>query len=118
MPSSRIVAVFGATGLQGSAVVDRLLQDGTFTPRAISRDPGSEASLRLKERGVEVFKANSSDRASLVNALRGSEAVFAVTVPSFGPPSSEGSPSEITQGKNIVDAAKEADVKFFVFRFV
>ncbi|KAJ6453069.1 NAD(P)-binding protein [Mycena sanguinolenta] len=115
MPSSRIVAVFGATGLQGSAVVDRLLQDGTFTPRAISRDPGSEASLRLKERGVEVFKANSSDRASLVNALRGSEAVFAVTVPSFGPPSLEGSPSEITQGKNIVDAAKQADVKFFVF---
>ncbi|KAF7364729.1 NmrA domain-containing protein [Mycena venus] len=115
MPSSRIVAVFGATGLQGSAVVERLLRDGTFTPRAISRDPESEASLKLKKQGVEVVKADSGDKASLLSALRGAEAIFAVTVPIFGPPGLAGGPSEITQGKNMIDAAKEAGAKFFVF---
>ncbi|KAJ7490657.1 hypothetical protein FB451DRAFT_1552296 [Mycena latifolia] len=100
MSSTRIVAVFGATGLQGSAVVEALLKDGTFTPRAISRDPESEASLELKARGVEVVKGDSGDKAGLVDALRGSEAVFGVTLP---------------VGKNMVDAAKEARVRFFVF---
>ncbi|KAJ7765277.1 NmrA-like domain-containing protein [Mycena metata] len=107
MSALRIVAVFSATGLQGSAVINRLLEDGSFTPRAITRDTKSEASLKLKERGVEVVQGDSADKASLVSALRRSEAVFAVTSP--------GATSELTQGKNIIDAAKEADVKFLVF---
>jgi uncharacterized protein YbjT (DUF2867 family) len=59
-------------------VVDALLKDGSFVPRAISRDPESEASKKLKARGVEVVKGDPVDKASLVSALRGSEAVFAV----------------------------------------
>ncbi|KAJ6585542.1 hypothetical protein B0H19DRAFT_1250346 [Mycena capillaripes] len=117
MPSSRIVAIFGATGLQGQELLDfahLLLKDGTFTPRAITRNPESEASLKLKERGVEVVKGDTGDKTSLVNALRGSEAVFAVTVPIL-PPRWEGNTSEIAQGKNMIDAAKEVGVKFFVF---
>ncbi|KAJ6464676.1 hypothetical protein C8R47DRAFT_991934 [Mycena vitilis] len=114
MSSSRIVAVFGATGLQGSSVVQRLLKDATFTPRAITRNPDSAASLKLKESGVDVVKADPGDKASLVNALRGAEAVFGVTVPIL-PPRWEGTVTEITQGKNMIDAAKEAGVKFFVF---
>ncbi|KAJ7738391.1 hypothetical protein B0H16DRAFT_1424930 [Mycena metata] len=113
MPSSRVVAVLGATGLQGSAVVERLLNDGTFIPRAITRDPESEASRKLKARGVEVVKGDSGDKASLVNALRGTEAVFAMTLPS--PLTLVEMPSEETQGRNIVAAAKEVGVKFFVF---
>ncbi|KAJ7751739.1 hypothetical protein DFH07DRAFT_825976 [Mycena maculata] len=113
--SSRIVSVFGATGLQGSSVVEALLKDGTFTPRAITRNPESEAALKLKERGVEVVKGDSGDKASLVTALQGSEAVFAVTLPLISPILTSG-PSELTQGKNIVDASKEAGVTFVVFR--
>ncbi|KAJ7123602.1 hypothetical protein C8R44DRAFT_704207 [Mycena epipterygia] len=111
MSSARIVSVFGATGLQGTAVVEALLKDGTFTPRAITRNPESEASLKLKERGIEVVKGDSGDKTSLVGALRGSEAVFAVTVPPITPTGS----SEIIQGHNMVDAAKEVGIKFFVF---
>ncbi|KAJ7704999.1 hypothetical protein B0H17DRAFT_698320 [Mycena rosella] len=111
----RIVSVFGATGVQGSAVLRALLKDGTFTPRAIARNPESEAALRLKARGIEVFEGDSLDKASLVSALRGSEAVFAVTAP-IHPIKAEGEgPNEITQGKNMVDAAKKAGVKFFIF---
>ncbi|KAF8208565.1 hypothetical protein K438DRAFT_1812452 [Mycena galopus ATCC 62051] len=113
MASSRIVSVFGATGLQGGALVDTLLKDGTFVPRAISRDPDSEASKKLKARGVEVVKGDTADKAGLVNALRGSEAVFAITVPVFH--NKGHTASELVQGKNIVDAAKEVGVKFFIW---
>ncbi|KAF8190669.1 hypothetical protein K438DRAFT_1970967 [Mycena galopus ATCC 62051] len=115
--SSRIVAVLGATGQQGSSVLQRLLKDGTFTPRALTRDPQSEAALKLKQQGAEVVQANTADKASLVNALRGSEAVFVVTLSTF-PPYSVEKPSEVTVGKNIIDAAKEVGVKFIVFSSV
>ncbi|KAF8208562.1 hypothetical protein K438DRAFT_1574075 [Mycena galopus ATCC 62051] len=114
MTSPRIVSVFGATGLQGGALVDALLKDGTFVPRAILRDPESEASQKLKARGAQVVKGDSLDKAGLVDVLRGSEAVFAVTVPVFFYPNMEGK-GELVQGKNIVDAAKEAGVKFFIW---
>ncbi|KAJ7095563.1 hypothetical protein C8R44DRAFT_889986 [Mycena epipterygia] len=109
MASPRIVSVFGATGLQGSAVVDALLKDGTFTPRAIVRNLESEAALKLKECGVELAKGDLLDKASLVSALRGSEAVFLVTLPTFE------DPPESTYGKNAIDAAQEVGVKFLVF---
>ncbi|KAJ7366453.1 hypothetical protein DFH08DRAFT_763655 [Mycena albidolilacea] len=110
--TSRIVSVFGATGLQGGSVVDALLKHGIFTPRAISRDPQSEASKKLAARGVQVVKGDALNKTGLVGALRGSEAVFAVTVPTFS-----GSPdqSELAQGRNIVDAAKAAGVQFLVW---
>ncbi|KAJ6452395.1 hypothetical protein C8R47DRAFT_1204343, partial [Mycena vitilis] len=114
MSSPRIVAVFGATGLQGGALVDALLQDKTFVPRAISRDLESAASKKLHARGVEVVKGDTLDKSSLVSALQGCEAVFAVTQPVFFFPNMEGK-DEIVQGRNIVDAAKEAGIKFFIF---
>ncbi|KAJ7879298.1 hypothetical protein B0H14DRAFT_2709906 [Mycena olivaceomarginata] len=115
MGSSRIVTVFGATGLQGAAVARTLLKDGTFIPRAITRSPESAAALKLMAEGIEVVKADPLDKASLVGAMRGSEAVFAITTPIF-PLKAEGEgANEVDQGKNMVDAAKEADVKFFIF---
>ncbi|KAK7048076.1 NmrA domain-containing protein, partial [Favolaschia claudopus] len=114
MSSQRIVSVFGATGLQGGAIVDALLKEGTFVPRAISRNPDSLASKALKDRGVEVVKGDSLDKEGLIRALQGSEAVFAVTIPVFMHPNTEGK-GEVVQGKNIVDAAKAVGVKFFIW---
>ncbi|KAJ7162902.1 hypothetical protein C8R46DRAFT_954228 [Mycena filopes] len=108
--SARIVSVFGATGQQGSYVLNALLKDGTFTPRAISRNPDSPAAQKLTARGVQVVRGDSLDKASLVGALEGSEAVFAMTVPDF-----TGAESEVTHGRNMVDAAKEVGVKFFIW---
>ncbi|KAJ7663309.1 hypothetical protein DFH06DRAFT_1471284 [Mycena polygramma] len=113
MASARIVSVFGATGLQGAAVARALLKDGTFSPRAITRNPNSEAALKLKAEGIEVVKGDPLDRASLTDALRGSEAVFGVTA-IIMPVKADG-PNELVQGINMVDAAKEAGVKFFIF---
>jgi len=113
--SPRVVAIIGATGTQGSAVLDAISADGTFTPRAVTRNPDSDKSKALKARGVEVVKGDLADKASVVKALQGSEAVFGVTNfwdPSVFPANPKG---EIEQGKNLVDAAKEVGVKFFVW---
>jgi uncharacterized protein YbjT (DUF2867 family) len=60
-----------------NAVIQALLKDRTFTPRAIVRNPDSDAARNLKAQGVDV-KGNGLDKESLVSALRGSEAVFSV----------------------------------------
>ncbi|KAJ6584327.1 hypothetical protein B0H19DRAFT_1216678 [Mycena capillaripes] len=115
MSSPRIITVFGATGLQGTSIVDAVLADGTFTPRAITRNPTSEAAQALAARGAQVAKADLMDKASMVEAMRESEAVFGLTN-YFEPTIFPGNPTgEIEQGKNLVDAAKEAGVIFFVF---
>ncbi|KAJ7621870.1 hypothetical protein DFH06DRAFT_1009680 [Mycena polygramma] len=114
MSSSRIVAVFGATGLQGSSVVQRLLKDATFTPRAITRNPDSAASLKLKESGVDVVKVDPGDKASLVDALRGAEAVFGVCDGSdFA--SAVGGNRDRDNARKEHDRCGETGVKFFVF---
>lgn len=66
------------SGNTGSSLLEALLEDGTFTPRAITRNPESEASLKLKARGIDVVKGDAGDKASLLSALHGCEAVFGV----------------------------------------
>nr|GAT44905.1 predicted protein [Mycena chlorophos] len=105
---ARVVAVLGATGLQGSAVFSGLLQEGTFTPRAISRNHESDASKALKAKGIEVVQADASDKASLVAAFAGCEVVFAMTLTAPGV-------DEVAQGKNMIDAAKQVGVEFFLW---
>ncbi|KAJ7445321.1 hypothetical protein FB451DRAFT_1148856 [Mycena latifolia] len=112
-----IITIFGATGTQGSSVLDAVLADGKFTPRAVSRSLDSAASKALIAKGVEVVKADLFDLASVKAAIRGSEAVFGTTNfwdPEVFPADPKGK-GEITQGKNLVDAAKEAGVKFFIW---
>ncbi|KAJ7092981.1 NAD(P)-binding protein [Mycena belliarum] len=111
------ITIFGATGSQGSAVLNAVLADGKYTPRAVSRSLESDASKALIAKGVEVVKANLFDVDSLKAALRGSEAVFGVTNfwdPEVFPADPKGK-GEITQGKNLVDAAKAEGVKFFMW---
>ncbi|EGO03840.1 hypothetical protein SERLA73DRAFT_119473 [Serpula lacrymans var. lacrymans S7.3] len=113
--SSRVVAVFGATGTQGSSVVHELLKDGTFVPRAVTRNPTSERAQKLKALGADVVQADLWDINSLKNALAGCEAVFALT-DYYDPKSlAQGHNSEMILGKNLVDAAVEANIKFFIW---
>ncbi|KAI5828653.1 NAD(P)-binding protein [Schizophyllum commune Tattone D] len=101
----RIATVFGATGQQGGSVVDALLADGIFTPRAVTRDANSAAARALEARGCEVVEANTADKEAVRRAVEGAECV---TVPFTPVP-------ELQQGRNMVDASKEAGVKFFVW---
>ena len=59
---SKTIAVMGATGAQGGAVVNALLKDGEFSIRAVTRDPESEKAKALLGKGVkEVVKGDADD---------------------------------------------------------
>ncbi|KAJ7192876.1 hypothetical protein GGX14DRAFT_479287 [Mycena pura] len=112
-----IITIFGATGSQGSAVLDAVLADGKYTPRAVSRSPDSAVSKALIAKGVEVVAGDLFDKDSVKKAIRGSEVVFGTTNfwdPTIFPADPQGK-GELTQGKNLVDAAKEEGVKFFIW---
>ncbi|KAF7362759.1 NmrA domain-containing protein [Mycena venus] len=112
-----IITIFGANGSQGSAVLEAVLADGKYTPRAVSRSLDSAGSKALIAKGVEVVVGNLWDTESLKNAIRGSEAVFGVTSfwdPEVFPADPKGK-GEIIQGKNLVDAAKEVGIKLFIW---
>lgn len=63
----------------GSSVVNALLRDKKFTPRAITRNPSSEPAQALAARGVEVVTGDLWDKESIRKAITGCEAVFAVS---------------------------------------
>ncbi|TRM61872.1 hypothetical protein BD626DRAFT_558441 [Schizophyllum amplum] len=107
--STRIATVFGGIGQQGSAVVHAILKDGTFTPRAVTRDVNSDSARALVKLGAEVVAANLGDKEAVKKAVTGAEAIFLVTIP-FDP-----SLPEIAQGTNVIDASKGAGVRFVVF---
>lgn len=75
----------------------------------------SDKAKALATKGVEVFQADLSDKASLVRAFEGAEAVFALTNYYDAAVLADTS-LEIVQGKNAADAAKEAGVKYFLWR--
>ena len=99
----QIIAVIGATGSQGSGVVDALIKDGTFKVRAITRNPD-----KYQGRADEVVKGDLTDLETLTHAFKDAYGVFVVT--NFW----EGA-DELAQGKNAVEAAKKANVNHFIW---
>ncbi|KAN0034813.1 hypothetical protein ACTFIV_001345 [Dictyostelium citrinum] len=108
--SKLIISVFGATGQQGGSVVRELLKVSNFKVRALTRNPDSDSSKLLKEKGVEVVKCDDSYSKEVIQeALKNSYGVFSVTFP-FGR-----NDSEYEIGKKVAEAALGAGVKHFVF---
>ena len=104
----KIISVVGATGIQGSSVVDALLEEGEYSIRAITRNPESENAKSLAAKGVEVVMADLNNLASLETAFQGSSAIYAVT--DFFEPFSQHGPQkaieiEAEQGMNLAEAA-------------
>ena len=112
----KTLAVFGATGQQGSSVVNCVLNDRELSReykiRAITRDINSEKAKRLSKRSIEVVQGDMLDGASLETALAGANTVFAMTQPSFGP---DGAEVEYNIGKRIADVAVQKGVEYFIF---
>lgn len=108
-----IVAVLGATGAQGSSVVQYLVNDPehAFHVRALTRNLESSKAKNLVALGVEVVKADLNDAESLKQAFKGVYGVFGVT--NFWELLSQ--EKETQQGKTLVDAAVSAGVKHFIW---
>jgi uncharacterized protein YbjT (DUF2867 family) len=113
--TTRTIAVAGATGAQGGAVVDALLEQGASV-RALVRSTGSERARNLASRGVELVQIDAKDPASLNNALRGVDAFFFMTTP-YGSRNLD-IDGEIQQGVDFADAAAAARVPHVVFSSV
>ena len=103
---SKTLVVFGATGLQGGSVINAILDDPattkTYKLRAITRDASKPKAKALSARGVEVVVGDLDKKESLIKAVEGAYAVFAVT--DFW--ATMDADNEMQQGRNIVDAAK------------
>ncbi len=99
----KIIAVVGATGLQGKGVVNALIKEGTFKVRAITRNPANYSG-----KADEVIKGDLTDLESLSNAFKDAHGVFVVT--NFWEDA-----NEIAQGKIAIQAAKDAGINHFVW---
>ncbi|GAA2291740.1 NmrA family NAD(P)-binding protein [Streptomyces atrovirens] len=108
------IAVFGATGQQGGAVVDALL-DHKARVRALVRDPQLDRAQALAARGVELAAVRADDPASLAAALAAVEGFYFMTPEAN---SLEEVEAEIRIGTALVDAAAEAGVPHVVFNSV
>ena len=102
--SKKMIAVIGATGQQGGAVVRALLGQGQFKVRALTRNPGNHRGL-----ADEVVEADLNRPETLRAAFEGAHGVFLVT--NFW----EEATDEIKQATAAVRAAKEAGVKHFIW---
>src|SRR6266481_4586472 len=102
--NKKLVAVVGATGQQGGAVVRALQASKQFKVRALTRNPAKHSEL-----GDEVVQADLTSPETLTAAFEGAHGVFLVT--NFG---AEGT-GEVEQATVAVRAAKDAGVKHFVW---
>jgi len=84
--SKQLLVIFGATGNQGSSIINFVLADpelsSRYTIRGLTRDPSSSAAKALKEKGVEVVKCNISNDEEVRAGLQGASDVFLMTVSS------------------------------------
>ena len=81
MGNKQIIAVVGATGMQGGGLVRAILADHTcgMTVRALTRDVNSDKAKALARLGAEVVAADVHDVESLKRAFAGAAGAFCVT---------------------------------------
>jgi uncharacterized protein YbjT (DUF2867 family) len=99
----KLIAVIGASGLQGAGVVRALQASGNFKVRALTRDPGKHREL-----SEEVIEADLDRPETLKGAFKGAHGVFLVT-------NFREAKDELKQATAAVRAAKDAGVKHFVW---
>jgi len=107
----RVITVLGSTGAQGGSVVRALLDQNYWQVRAVTRNARSLAARRLAEAGCAIAEADLNTPDTLLEALRGSYGVFAVT--NFWDPATR--MGEFEQGRNLVLAAKDAEIQHFIW---
>jgi uncharacterized protein YbjT (DUF2867 family) len=102
--NKKLIAVVGATGQQGGAVVRALQAGHQFKLRALTRNPAKHREL-----ADEVIQADLNRPETLAAAFAGAHGVFLVTNVW------EEGADEVEQASAAVRAAKDAGVKHFVW---
>jgi uncharacterized protein YbjT (DUF2867 family) len=105
MPNTqKLIAVVGATGHQGGAVVRALQASGQFKVRALTRDPAKHPKI-----AEEVVAADLNSPETLKAAFAGAHGVFVVTN------AWEAGGDEFKQALAAVNAAKDAGVRHLIW---
>ncbi|MBC7934250.1 MAG: NmrA/HSCARG family protein [Rhizobacter sp.] len=99
----KTIAVIGATGLQGKAVVNALDEQSSFNVRAVTRNADNYSG-----KANDIVQADLNDVQSLKEAFKNAYGVFVVT-------NFMETQDEISQVKNAIKAAKEAGVQHFIW---
>ena len=102
--NKKVIAVVGATGQQGGAVVRALQAGKQFKVRALTRNPAKHRQL-----ADEVIQADLNRPETLKAAFEGAHGVFLVTNPR------DQGADERKQATAAVRAARDAGVKHFVW---
>lgn len=105
--------VFAATGRQGSATADALLERGVRV-RALVRRPQSAKARALAERGAEVVYSDLDHPDTLAPAMEGLDALWFMTTMT----GDDGPGGEIAMGRALADAAVRSGVGRVVFSSV
>lgn len=113
MAEKKIIAVVGATGMQGGGLVRAIAADkgGAFSARALTRKVGSDKAKELSKLGTEVAAADLDDTESLKRAFTGAYGAFCLTNfwEHFSPE------KETAQARNMAQAAKSSGLKHVIW---
>ena len=113
MGQNQVIAVVGATGMQGGGLVRAILADPSsgMTVRALTRDVNSDKARELARLGAEVVAADVHDGESLKRAFAGAAGVFCVTFfwSHFSPE------KEFAEAEAMAKAAKSAGVPHVIW---
>lgn len=101
-----MILVTGATGQLGSVVIENLLKTTPASEVSVLvRDENKATDLKAK--GVEIRVGTYFDKASLATALQGIEKVLLISSNDFN--------DRLGQHKNVIDAAKNAEVEHIFY---
>jgi uncharacterized protein YbjT (DUF2867 family) len=108
--------IAAATGRQGRAVTEALLQHG-WPVRALVRNPDSSTATELAAAGAEIAVCDFEDVDTVATALNGARGLFLYhpifisleVTPGLGPN------SELTHGRAVIDAALSAGIEHLVY---
>lgn len=112
MAQTHTVLVTGATGKQGGAVVDALLERG-HTVLALTRSADSAAAQALAARGVGIVLGSFEDPASIVAAAKGADTGFLM-----GNFNGVGAEGEVRQGVAGATAMQQAGIGHLIYSSV
>ncbi|RFN50774.1 cinnamoyl-coa reductase [Fusarium flagelliforme] len=122
--SNQTIVVIGATGIQGSGVVQALLNQGNLSVRALTQNPNSPKARTLLSKyqtaddRLGLVAGQVYDEESLHTAFKGAYGVFDLTSERYPVKTlSEESElkHEIEAGRNIISAAKQCGIGHVAF---
>jgi len=117
------VLICGATGKQGGAVINTLLEENAdFEILAVTRDAqsGSARKLSAKSPKIKLVQGNMAEPGAIFEAAKKvtQSPIWGVFSVQAATGFNQGGGGELGQGKAMVDASIKAGVKFFVYTSV